>query len=464
MNSANSEPEVLVIGGGVIGICTAYYLALGGAAVTVLEEHEVGGPLAASYGNIGLLTPSHSEPVAAPHVIAQGLRWLLDAGSPLYVKPRWDAELARWLLAFRAACSPARCAAAEAELLRWHQVSLDLYAELCPHLPPEVDFERTGGVYLFRAQRDWAEALPRFHRERQGGMRIDLADTPEQVRVLAPAALPAVIGAAHYHDDGRVIPDLFVKALAAAAAAEGARIHERVTVFGLERSGAAITAVATSRGTLRPRTVVLAAGFLSPGLARDAGLRLPIQPAKGYSITAKRTAECPKIPLHLHEDRVVITPLGPDRMRIGGTLELAGNDRSVNRRRVAALQRALARYLSGMEELEPLEIWRGMRPLSADTLPIVGRARGLENLVLATGHGMIGMSLGPISGKLAAEVVLGRQPSLPLGLMRRRPLLRSSRGRPLRRLLRAGVPAALQDSLVVSWTWWCRDLSMPGWL
>ena len=190
---------------------------------------------------------------------------------------------------------------------------------------------------------------------------------------LVPGLKEGVVGAVHYREDGRLIPGAFVRALAAAATRHGAAVHEHATVFALERSGPGVRAVHTSRGTLRPRAVVLATGFLSPSLGRDVGLRVPVQPAKGYSITVRRPATCPQIPLHFHEEQVVLTPFGPDRMRIGGTLELAGNDRSVSPRRLAAIRRAAPRYLAGMEELETLEIWRGMRPLSADSLPILGR-------------------------------------------------------------------------------------------
>ena len=412
-----SEPDVLVIGGGVIGMCTAYYLAQGGAAVTVLEEHGVGGPMASSYGNIGLLVPSHSTPVAEPRVISRGLRWLLDPESPLYIKPRWDADLLRWLLLFRAACSELRYAAAEPVVYRWQRASQELYAELAAELPPEVNYERKGGLFLYREERDWEEAAAAARREREAGIDVTPVER-EQLRTLVPGLQEGVVGAVHYHQDGRLIPDAFVRSLAAAATGHGATVHEHTTVFALERSGAGVGAVHTSRGTLRPRTVVLATGFLSPGLARDVGLRVPVQPAKGYSITVRRPPNCPEIPLHFHEERVVLTPFGPDRMRVGGTLELAGNDRRVSPRRLAAIRRAPPRYLTGMEELETLEIWRGMRPLSADSLPILGRPRGLDNLLLATGHGMIGVSLGPATGKVVAELVLGRAPSLELDLFR----------------------------------------------
>ena len=412
-----SEADVLVIGGGVIGMCTAYYLARSGAAVTVLEEHQVGGPMASSYGNIGLLVPSHSTPVAEPRVISRGLRWLLDAESPLYIKPRWDADLLRWLLRFRAACAAQRCAAAEPVVYRWQRASLELYAELAAELPPEVDYERKGGLFLYREQHAWEEAAAAARREQEAGIDVALVER-EQLGVLVPGLKEGVVGALHYRQDARLIPDAFVRALAAAAARYGATVHEHASVFALERRGAGVAAVRTSRGTLRPRLVVLATGFLSPRLGRDVGLRVPVQPAKGYSITVRRPATCPEIPLHFHEERVVLTPFGRDRMRIGGTLELAGNDRSVSPRRLAAIRRAPPRYLAGMEELDTLEIWRGMRPLSADSLPILGRPRGLDNLLLATGHGMIGISLGPASGKVVAELALGREPSLELDLFR----------------------------------------------
>lgn len=412
-----AEPEVLVIGGGVIGACTAYYLARSGSAVTLLEEHQVGGPLASSYGNIGLLVPSHSRPVAEPRVIGRGVRWLFDAESPLYIKPRWDLDLARWLLRFRAACAAPRCAAAEPVVYRWQRASQELYAELAAGLPPEVDYERKGGFFLYREPREWEEAVAAARREREAGLEVALVE-PDRLRALLPGLQPEVLGAVHYRQDGRLIPGAFVRALAAAAASHGAVVHEHAAVFALERTGARVTAVRTSRGTMRPRTIVLATGFLCPRLGRDAGLRVPVQPAKGYSITVRRPVTCPQIPLHFHAERVVLTPFGPDRMRIGGTLELAGDDRSVNPRRLAAIRRAPPRYLAGMEDLETLEIWRGMRPLSADSLPILGRPRGLDNLLLATGHGMIGMSLGPATGKIIAELALGRPPSLELDLFR----------------------------------------------
>ena len=413
----SGEPDVLVIGGGIIGVCTAYYLARGGVAVTLLEEHQVGGPMASSYGNIGLLVPSHATPVAEPSVINRGLRWLFDPDSPLYVKPRWNADLARWLLRFLASCTARRCAEAEPIVRRWLMASLELFAELAAALPAEVNFERKGGLFLYRHRRSWREAVATVRAEQEAGLDVAILE-PDELRTLVPGLLPAVVGAVHYCSDGRIIPDRFVRALAASAAQHGAVIHQHATVFGLERHGATVHAVHTSLGSMRPRTVVLATGALSPRLGRDAGLRIPVQPAKGYSITVRRPATCPDIPLHLHDERVVITPFGQQRMRMGGTLELAGDDRNVNLRRVAAVRRAAPRYLHGMEELEVLEIWRGMRPLSADSLPILGRARGLDNLVLATGHGMIGVSLGPASGKVVAEMVLGEEPSLDPNLFR----------------------------------------------
>ena len=193
-----AKPDVLVIGGGVIGMCTAYYLARAGAAVTVLEEHQVGGPMASSYGNIGLLVPSHSTPVAEPRVIGRGLRWLLDPESPLYIRPRWDADLLRWLLLFRAACSPQRCAAAEPVVYRWQCASQKLYAELGALLPPEVNYERKGGLFLYREKRDWEEAVATAGRERAAGI--------DALPVERGAAPGAGAGAARGGGGGSALP------------------------------------------------------------------------------------------------------------------------------------------------------------------------------------------------------------------------------------------------------------------
>jgi D-amino-acid dehydrogenase len=233
---------------------------------------------------------------------------------------------------------------------------------------------------------------------------------------MVPCVLPGVIGGLYHPEDAHVIPARFVTGLARVVQDRGVQIQAHTEVLGFETSGNRITGVQTTRGDFRPAEVVLAGGSWSPVLARDLGLRLPIQPAKGYSITVKRPESCPTVPLMLKEARVGITPMG-ETMRMAGTLELAGLDLSINRRRVHAILKGARAYLGGLGDLELIEIWRGLRPCTPDGLPILGRTARYENLTIAAGHAMIGVSLGPVTGKLVAEVVCRQTPSLDISLL-----------------------------------------------
>jgi D-amino-acid dehydrogenase len=218
-----------------------------------------------------------------------------------------------------------------------------------------------------------------------------------------------------------LIPDRFVHGMANLVRRQGGEICASTEVLSCETSGEGsrgrVTRVVTTRGDFAPQQVVLAAGAWSPQVGQSLGLRLPVQPAKGYSITTPRPANCSDVPLHLSERKVGVTPMGA-MLRFAGTLELAGLDLSINRRRVNAIQRAAQEYLdfgNGVPlEPESIEIWRGLRPLTPDTLPIIGRSRHLDNLTVATGHGMMGVSMGPITGKLVTQLVTAQRPELDL--------------------------------------------------
>ncbi|RME49797.1 MAG: FAD-dependent oxidoreductase [Caldilineae bacterium] len=235
----------------------------------------------------------------------------------------------------------------------------------------------------------------------------------DAARALAPQATDRVVGGVYFPDDAHLTPDRFVQALAQRAVEHGARLETGIDVIGFETGDKRITGVMTNRGVIRADQIVLAAGAWSPQLSRDLDLPLDVQPAKGYSITVERPEGFPELPMHLVEGKVVVTPMG-ETLRFAGTLELAGLDESVNRRRVEAIRRVVPQYLKVDPYAGLVEIWRGLRPLSPDTLPVIGRSRRWENLVIATGHGMLGMSLGPITGQLVADLVTGSPPSLDL--------------------------------------------------
>jgi D-amino-acid dehydrogenase len=409
MNAANHQTEVLIIGGGVIGVCAAYYLTEQGRSVTLVEKSDI--CAGSSYGNAGLVLTEHAIPLAAPGVISQGLRWMLDSDSPFYIKPRFDLDLLRWLWQFWRASNEKAMRRVIPVLLALRQASLELFEQLNAG-DMSFNYKQNGRLFLFRDQANFETSIKEDHVLKEFGVTAQALDR-DAARQMEPNAHPAIIGGIYYASYGHLTPDLFVRALARVVESRGAVLQTGTEVLGFETLGERIATVITTRGDFQPEQVVLAAGAWSPSLARPLGLRLPIQAAKGYSITVKSPPTAPTRPLFLAEGRVAVTPMG-ERLRFSSTLELAGLDMSINRRRVAATRRAVGEYLNGMTDLELIEIWRGLRPATPDSLPIIGRSPSLQNLILATGHGMLGMAHGPITGKLVSQLMAGESPTLDL--------------------------------------------------
>ena len=409
-----AHDDILIIGGGVIGVCTAYYLAEKGQRVTLVEQGDIAS--GSSYGNAGLIVPSHSVPLAAPGVLTQGLRWLLDPESPFYIKPRFDFALFRWLVRFAAASREGPMRRAIPVLRDLGRASRTLFDELAALDGLEFGYERKGSLLIYFTQRGLEGGFEEAHLLNEFDVAAEPLDAA-QVRELEPNVLPGVAGGVYFPTDTHLRPADFVRGLTVHAEKRGACIRTNTEVLGFDTSGRKVVRVKTTRGDFAPAQIVLAAGAWSPVVARDLRLRVPIQAAKGYSITIKRPAHSPTIPLLLGEARVAVTPMG-DFLRLAGTLELAGLDLSIHSRRVAAIQRAARRYVPGLDQIEPLEIWRGLRPCTPDGLPIVGRARAFDNLIVAAGHAMVGMTLGPITGRLVAQLACGDKPDIDVGALR----------------------------------------------
>ncbi len=406
----SNQEKILIIGGGVIGVCTAYYLVEQGWPVTLLEKDKI--CAGSSYGNAGLAASEHAIPLAAPGVLGQGLRWLLDAGSPFYIKPRLDLELFRWLWQFRAACREEPMRRTIPLLLALKQASRELFEQLVARNDMEFGYERQGRLFLFSSQAGLDKGAKEACLLQEFGVTAQVLDMAS-VRQIEANVLPSLAGGVYYPAYTHLTPDRFVHELARVAESSGVCIQTKTEVLGFQTSGRRISRVITTRGDFQPQQVVLAAGAWSPVIARDLGLRLPVQPAKGYSITVKRPPTSPYLPLFLAESKVAVTPMG-DRLRFSSTLELAGLDLSINQRRVAATRRAVCDYLPGMSDLELIEIWRGLRPATPDSLPLIGRSRSLDNLIIATGHGMLGIAHGPITGQLVSQLIAGESPAIDL--------------------------------------------------
>lgn len=408
------ERNAVVIGGGVIGVCSAYYLARAGWDVTLVEKEDI--CAGSSYGNGGLVVPSHSVPLAAPGVWLKGLRWMLNPESPFYIKPRLSRELMSWLWRFRRFCNPEHVRRALPLIRDLSYASLALFRELAAIDGFEFGYRQDGVLAIFRTEKGYEEGLKEARLLGEGGVATKILDAAA-ARALEPSLAPGVVGGILFPDDAHLIPDAFVRGLAAIAERMGARFRTGTEVLGFRSAGHRIVAVETTRGDVQAGEVVLAAGSWSPGLAAALKLHVPIQPAKGYSVTYRRPPGGPRIPLILGEAKVGVTPMG-ETLRLAGTLELAGLDFSINRRRVNAIVRSAGPYLVGADDLELLEIWRGLRPCTPDGLPIIGRSPRFENLILATGHAMIGVSLGPVTGKVVSQVACAEPPLVDVSALR----------------------------------------------
>jgi D-amino-acid dehydrogenase len=385
------EPEVVVVGGGAIGVSAAYELARRGIRTTLLERGELGA--GCSSGNAGLLCPSHSHPLATPAAFREGMRSMLRRDAPLSFRPR--ASTFAWLAQFAAACRNQHVEAATDAIRALSVASLAMHAELAPL---GTGFERLGILSVY-------ESEERFADDRREAMRSELPCTvltPDGARALEPALRGPIAGGIFFRDEAHVDPVRYVRALGEAAAAAGAELD-----MGVEVRSIAGGKVETDTGSLRPRTVVLATGAWSERLARSAGVAVPITGGKGYHLDFAPRPDDPHLPILIQDARSAVTPLD-GRLRVAGMLEVAGVDLRISRARVDSLRRAAARVLR-LDERSVIDVWAGLRPCAPDGLPVIGRPAAAPSLVLATGHAMKGLSLAPVTARLVAELV-GREP------------------------------------------------------
>lgn len=406
----------MIIGAGAIGICCAFYLNQLGKDVAVVERGDI--CAGASHGNAGLIVPSHSIPLAAPGVITKGLRWMFNPESPFYIKPRLNRQFLSWLWKFRGACTDANVNRALPVMSKLNAASLDLFDELAGLAGVNFNLEKKGVVQIFKTRKEFDSGVKDAGRLQEYGVESRILEQNE-LEPYVPKTRTTVVGGIFFPKDAQLIPDRLVHQLARHVENNGVELLTSTEVLGFECSGRRVNTVKTTRGEIEAEEVIVAGGSWSVDLARNLNLNLPMEPAKGYSVTFKRPPECPDIPIMLAEAKVVLTPMD-DMLRIAGTLELAGFDMSINNRRLQAILKAVPGYLPDFttKDLELIEIWRGLRPCSPDGLPYIGRPRRYDNVIIATGHGMKGISLAPITGIIVSQLANNKQPQVDMTALR----------------------------------------------
>ena len=397
--------SVAVVGGGVIGLAVAWSVARRGEEVTVLERDRCGA--GASAGNAGWVTPGLSAPIPAPGVMRQAARWMLDAESPLLVRPRASFDFLRWSVHFARSCRAAAHRAGTAATLELARNTPALF-DLLVTEGVEFEMHEDGLLYLVRDQRHLEEWLTAYGALEELGFDGEITPLDrEGVLALEPAAGDAVAAGLLARRERHVRPETLTAGLVADLRRRGAAVEEGVDVRAIEPRPGGGWRIETAGGVLDAERVVVAAGVWSSELLRACGVRVPLEAAKGYSVTAPGPDPLPRRPLYLTEAKIGASPYADGSLRIAGTLELAGIDLDLNPRRVNAVARGAREYLRDWRPNGSRRDWCGLRPLAPDGLPVVGEAR--PGLFVATGHAMLGVTLAPATGEAVAAAMFGEE-------------------------------------------------------
>ena len=404
-----SNRQVIVIGGGVIGAACAYYLSSSGWQVTVVERGQFG--MGCSHANCGIICPSHLLPLAEPGAAWKAFKSLFQKNSPFSIKPRLDTALWGWLWKFARRCNmPAMLDSAHAcqTLLL---SSRELYEKLMASEPLECEWEKRGLLFVFHTHAEMEEyaKTDRLLSESFGMPAVRYDESA--VARLEPALKSGLAGGWLYEHDAHLRPDKLLASWRRLLESRGVIIREQCEATGFQRDGNRARAIVTPNGELAANAFVVAAGALTPLLAKHLGCRIPIQPGKGYSITMPRPAQCPVIPLIFPETRVAVTPMRSG-YRLGSTMEFAGYDSTLHRSRLDLLKEGARAYLHEPYCDPVQEEWFGWRPMTYDGKPIIDRSPVMENVVIAAGHNMLGLSMSPGTGRLVAELLSGDPPHL----------------------------------------------------
>lgn len=404
--------NVIVIGGGIVGLCSAYYLQKEGHSVAVLDKSQMDS--GASYVNAGYLTPSHIVSLAAPGMISKGLRYMFNSSSPFYMKPRFDLDFLKWAWGFKKSSTHTKVSRAMSIIRDINLFSRDLYDELkSSNELGEFHYQRKGLLMYFQTQKEGDYEIAIAKKAKALGLESSVLDV-DGIRKIEQGIKVNAIGAVHYLCDGHTTPNDFMQKLKTYLIEVGVTLKkgEEVLDFTLEKDK--IISLQTQNDIYQADEVVLSAGSWTTQLGKKLNLNIPLQAGKGYRIDVSRPTGV-TMPALLMEAKIAVTPM-QGFTRFAGTMEFSGINNIIKKERVEAIAKGAENFFEGLD-ISATDIANakcGLRPVSPDGLPYIGRIPEFNNLTIATGHAMMGWSLGPATGKLVSEIVSEKKLSLDI--------------------------------------------------
>jgi D-amino-acid dehydrogenase len=404
--------KVIVAGGGVIGLCAAYYLHKGGHEVVVIERGDI--QTGTSFGNAGYVSPSHFIPLASPGIVAKGLQWMLSSSSPFYIKPRLDLDLIKWGLTFWRRSAKSYMEKNIPPLNEILHLSRALTSEIRDELGNHFRMEEVGCFMLYKSAVTEKHEIELAKEAAALGIETKIFDA-KGVQDMEPEVEVNVRGGVLYPIDCHLHPGDLMQTIYQYLQSNGVQFHLNTTIEGFEKEGRKVSKVITDKGDFTADAFVLATGSWLPIVTKHLGIELLLQAGKGYSMTFENVEKNLHQPAILVDDRVAMTPMGTD-LRMGGTMEISGLQSPMLIKRVHAIFKAAKNYYPNLPVSFPSseKIWWGWRPLSPDGLPYIGRHSAFDNLVLSGGHAMLGLSLAAATGKLVEEIVGGKKTSMDI--------------------------------------------------
>ncbi len=402
--------KVTIIGGGVIGLCSAYYLQKAGYEITVIERGDITD--GCSFGNMGYMSPSHFVPLASPGIISQGLKWMLSPTSPFYIKPRLNLDLMQWGYHFWKSSTAKTVKKNSLHLNDILQLSRHLINEMRNEIGDVFDMEEKGCLMMCKQQKTLDHEFHLADDAEKFGLKVERLNKAA-VQQLEPDVELNVAGAVLFKDDCHFNPGKMMIALKNYLENKGVQFQLNTTVTGFEKSNNKISAVITDKGKFDCTEIVLATGSWLPVVAKMMGIKLLLQAGKGYSYTYPHVEKNIQYPAILVDGRCAITPWA-QQLRIGGTMELSGINNKVLIKRMQGIYDSAKDFYPGLQiDFPPADkIWNGLRPVTPDGLPYIGRASGLTNVTVAGGHAMLGISEGTGTGKIVTQLISNEKPSI----------------------------------------------------